>query len=60
MIVRQGTIVQGVLLDKIVKQETIAQVAVELNVKKDTLVQEAFGQIVVRLSLYYLCYIYLN
>jgi len=41
MIVMLGTIVQGIVTDKIVEQGTIAQVAVEHNVKQDTLVQEA-------------------
>ena len=47
MIVMLGTIVQEVLTDKIVEQETIAQVQVEHNVKQDTLVQEAFDHYVV-------------
>jgi hypothetical protein len=49
MIVKQDTIVQEVLTDKIVEQETIAQVQVEHNVKQDTHVQEALDQIVVSL-----------
>ena len=47
MIVMQGTIVQEVLTDKIVGQETIVQVAVEQHVKQDTHVQEAFDHYVV-------------
>jgi mannose/fructose/N-acetylgalactosamine-specific phosphotransferase system component IID len=49
MIVMMGTIVQGILTDKIVEQGTIAQVQVEHNVKQDTHVQEALDQIVVSL-----------
>ena len=49
MIVKQGTIVQEVLTDKIVEQDTIVQVQVEHNVKQDTHVQEALDQIVVSL-----------
>ena len=53
MIVKQDTIVQEVLTDKIVEQETIVQVQVEHNVKQDTLVREAFDQFVVRLSIHH-------
>ena len=54
MIVRQGTIVQEVLTDKIVEQDTIVQVQVEHNVKQDTHVQEALDQIVVSLPFTYI------
>ena len=53
MIVMQGITVQGILTDRIVEQGTIVQEIVEHNVSQDTHVQEAFGQIVVSLSIPY-------
>ena len=53
MIVKQDTIVQEALTDRIVEQETIVQVQVEHNVKLDSHVQEALDHYVVSLYIYY-------
>ena len=53
MIVMLGIIVQGIVTDRSVEQGTIVQEIAEHNVSQDTLVQEAFGQIVVSPSIPY-------